>query len=370
MTRNSQVTSLESDGEIAIAGGGIAGCLLAVQLIRETGRIPILRCTRRPPAFEYQVLSDRSTLLDLADRLGLSESCVLQVCRPVHFTYSAWTRRQYAVSDHFFELGGPKFVFPKSALERLARDAARAHGVTICLKVPPSGPTRSLNADIEINALGRAAFKRNGRGGKRSVMINTYLRFVCDLPSSVLQNSEAAHIIEATPSGWLSALPIAPGQIEIIFYSDQHSAATIHVAKRCLLHEICNDSEILSRLTNSGNARVKSVQRGFTVALSHPDKIDSSHISIGDALFPTDPLAGQGLRFAIWSTDLAAALISGRISAKDLSEFNKRVAETAHSYHLQRQSTYRSAFWYRYGSKYWRRQANFSMIAAGKTPQN
>jgi hypothetical protein len=370
MTPTLRAALPDRDGEVTILGGGLSACLLAVELARATVQPISLHCGAERDALDHLLLVDRTSLLEIAHRLDLPEAAVWQRARPLGATYLAWETEHYAVSDPYVGLDGGKFIIAKRDLETLARRAAHAHGVRLCIGSSFGRVPQLAGSLPVVTALGRAAFRRISEPGRpRRALVNPYVRFICDVSRWTVDGAEAAHIVEAGPDGWLSVLPVSSRQVEIIYYTEgQHRAA-----RRCVplvrLAGIAETSPILSRLVSDRAVTIRSAHRGFTVAADHPAIATPRSIAVGDALFPHDPLAGQGVRFALWSTRRAGELLAGDSAPQDFVAFNASVAEVVRAYHARRCMIYGASRWHRPRAVYWRRQAAFSRAAfeAGRT---
>jgi len=123
--------------DVAIVGGGLAGCALAVALARAGVEVVVLE---RQPAWHWRaggVFSSPVTM-DALRRVGLGETTLAQVARPIPAMRLETPGGAVARLTYGAEAGGPPAVgFDRStldpALEALARDAGAAvrRGVTV-----------------------------------------------------------------------------------------------------------------------------------------------------------------------------------------------------------------------------------------------
>jgi flavin-dependent dehydrogenase len=123
--------------DIAIVGGGLAGCALAIALARAGVEVVVLE---RQPAWRWRaggVFSSPVTM-DALRRVGLSEATLARVARPIPAMRLETPGGAVARLTYGAEAGGPPAVgFDRSALdpelEALAREAGAAvrHGVTV-----------------------------------------------------------------------------------------------------------------------------------------------------------------------------------------------------------------------------------------------
>ena len=123
--------------DVAIVGGGLAGCALAVALVRAGVEVVVLE---RQPAWHWRaggVFSSPVTM-DALRRVGLSDTTLADVARPIPAMRLETPGGAVARLTYGAEAGGPPAVgFDRSALdpalEALARDAGAAvrRGVTV-----------------------------------------------------------------------------------------------------------------------------------------------------------------------------------------------------------------------------------------------
>ncbi|MEA2577301.1 MAG: hypothetical protein QOD78_889 [Chloroflexota bacterium] len=130
-------TSVPEHVDVAIVGGGLAGCALAVTLARAGIEVVVLE---RQPAWRWRaggVFSSPVTMAALR-RVGMSEAALAHVARPISAMRLETPGGAVARLTYGTEAGGPPAVgFDRSALdaalEALAREAGAAvrRGVTV-----------------------------------------------------------------------------------------------------------------------------------------------------------------------------------------------------------------------------------------------
>jgi len=117
--------------EVAIVGGGLAGCALAVALARAGIEVVVLE---RQPAWRWRaggVFSSPVTM-DALRRVGLSEATLSRVARPIPAMRLETPGGAVARLTYGAEAGGPPSVgFDRSALDPALEVLAREAGATI-----------------------------------------------------------------------------------------------------------------------------------------------------------------------------------------------------------------------------------------------
>ena len=347
-----------NEPDFLINGAGLAACFLAADLAQERGRSVCLAAGHHQPAHDYMLAIDRSDLLQIARRLKIAEGDLVHNARKLSGTISAWRTAEYGVADSISGLGGEKFAMLKSTLEILAQSAVENLGVRLVRSAEDASAMRRQSRQ-GINALGRSACRRSAARSSPRVFIGNYRRFVIEAPTVGVDIARDAHVIEALPQGWVSVLPVGPGGLEIVYYSDAQLREQRHRSPWLALQKIADECRILRQTISGNNVHLRTHSLGYIVSTDVPARAYPGSVSVGDALFPHEPLSGQGVKFAIWSARRVCRLLTGD---PGYSDFNHDLLGVSKTYHTARHRMYDTVRWR--GQGYWRSQAAFSEALA------
>jgi len=244
-------------GEIIIAGAGIAAAATALRLI-SLGFAPRLLSISRPILPGVEAIPEAA--FSLITELGLDGAVARAGGRIVEGFENAWVPSAPALRQGRW-LHVERSAFASAAIdEAISRGAGRS-----IVERLPSVPSRCIAA---VDATGRsAAWSRPiRRRGKQAADL-----FEISPP-------EVRGRIERSPDGWIYRI-----------------GPTLGVISTCGRPDTPNGARYLGR------------RPAFPQWCENP--IEGRRIAVGDAAFAYDPLAGQGIRFALASAFAAASVI-------------------------------------------------------------
>ena len=244
-------------GEIIIAGAGIAAAATALRLI-SLGFAPRLLSIGRPILPGVEAIPEAA--FSLITELGLDGAVARAGGRIVEGFENAWDPCAPALRQGSW-LHVERSAFASAAIdEAISRGAARS-----LVENLPSVPSRCL-----------AAIDATGRSAAWSRPIRRHGNQVANLFE--ISSPAGRGRIERSPDGWTFRI-----------------GSTLGVVSTC------------GRPDTPRGARYLGRRPAFPQWCENP--IVGSRIAVGDAAFAYDPLAGQGIRFALASAFAAASVI-------------------------------------------------------------
>ncbi|MFZ0226846.1 MAG: hypothetical protein WAL41_07865, partial [Mycobacterium sp.] len=171
-----------------------------------------------------------------------------------------------------------------------------------CLQAAVDRGTRVQRGFDQLSSGVFAVVDATGRAARRSRPIARSRPATAAVFTGRPQSGPRPARVIRTPSGWAYRID-HPAATTVGVVTDRHPADTLH-------------SDVATRLgVDSDNIDRRSVHT-CSVQWSL-DPIDRRRIAIGDAALALNPLAGQGVRFALASTLAAAAVIRSWIDGRD-----------------------------------------------------
>ena len=284
-------TPQPSERQVVVAGTGIAATLAAIMLSRE-GLEPVLldRGLKRWRVTECVPLP----VIRLFSHLGLDSIIADAGCEQFMDFENEWVKDRPQLQH------GPWFHFDREALAHTLLGHAKSLGT----EVIPVSQTPALGYEDSVVVLQwsgierrfRAAIDATGRACAWSRPIKTAGRHVARLFEVGLSSSPRGRVIRH-PAGWAYRL-CCNGSMTIGLVDD------VPGAKSSI------DAAVASRLeVPPENIVYLGGRPAYPQWASAP--VARRRIAIGDAAFACDPIAGQGIRFAMHSVLHAIAVVSG-----------------------------------------------------------
>ena len=333
--------------DIAIAGAGPAGSVLALLAARARYRVLLVEKSR----FDKPRLGETAPpeLRAVLTRVGLEHVLQAPFCHDAPEVVSVWGSDAPVARHHIFSPYGPAFHLDRRAFDEALAFAARDAGVDLRLGCSARFVAQPLGGYLVQLSTGERicssfAILATGRvgGGLGLPYVRHHLDnniAVAARFSSPVGQRDRRTMIEAVPGGWFY-LAALPGNAFIAVFIT--SAALIPVKRRARLRWW------LEALAQTGVVRTALNGCGLPGTLSVADVRASfarsgagdGWLSVGDARIAPDPLSGQGIIWAIDDACSAMELLAGRDGRGLAQNMQARTEREVEAYLRERSHVY------------------------------
>jgi flavin-dependent dehydrogenase len=350
--------------EVAVVGGGPAGCAAALALRRlgVQGVLVVEAGSYEGPRIGETVPPEIRLLLD---RLGLGPDFLADGHEPCPGSCSVWGSGEPGYNDFLLNPHGTGWHLDRRRFDARLAHAAAAAGAELwerarfdavesvgtrddggfTLRLSGAGGPRRVRARFVVDATGsRARFARGVGATARRHDRLAYVAAFLDLPDrSCGEPMSRLTLLEAVEYGWWYAARLPGGRATAAVATDPEilRRETLHREEvfRARLAETRLLREQLGSARPSGEPLVVRAAPSFR--LDPPGGDD--WLAVGDAASSYDPLASQGIHKALLDGLEAAEAIAGRLSgeAGGLDAYRSAVAARFEDYLAVRDHLYR-----------------------------
>jgi flavin-dependent dehydrogenase len=356
--------------DVAILGGGPAGCATAVALARAGVSVCVTAPQRgAAPAVGETLLPDSAGLLE---ELGLWRRFLEEGHEPSLGTCSAWGSDEVGYHDFVLSVRGRGWHLDRARFDAGLLAAAESAGAAVVHGarfvspavatadgfrlqiVDRAGAPTALTARFVVDATGHRAVFARGRGARR--VQRDRLMFVYGF-FDVVDAAAPLRLtmVEAVETGWWYAAPLPGGRVAVAFASDPAHVRDAGLARsERWLPALLATRHVAARL---GGCRLRRglVARVAPSGLTEPVS-GACWLAVGDAAAAYDPLSARGIHKALENGIDAAGAIARALAAGtgETPEYAAAVAEEFGAYRAERDHFYaaeprwpRSRFWAR-----------------------
>jgi flavin-dependent dehydrogenase len=361
--------------DVAVIGGGPAGCAAAITLAR-AGRSVLLLERRTLPAFTAgEGLPPAAT--PLLRELGVMDRFRVDGHLPSYGNDSAWGDRTLRATEFIFDPNGHGWHLDRARFDATLRATAEEAGAVLLASSAPISHTRtlsgawrlscgrekerrSLEARWLLDCTGRRSWLARRLGAAR-VRHDRLLGFVTLFrPPAVASEADrdSRTLIEAAPEGWWYTA-LLPGRSRVVVYltdGDTRSGGKARTSQgfAALLGET---EHVRARLEPHAYA----LEAGPFALPASSERLDrfagDGWTAAGDAAMAFDPLSSQGILAALSSGLRAGRAVHARLSGRPeaLHRYERKLDQIYTSYLTQRTLFY--GYERRWdGSEFWQRR--------------
>jgi len=389
--------------DVAIIGGGPAGCAAAISLAKTGHIVALLERTNYQEARVGETLPP--AVQPLLRELGLWERFLADGHAAAPGLVAHWGGGQPFETDHICNAYGSGWNLNRLRFDRSLYDAAcELEGVTAfsgvsqlnCERRPLyagdawlltfNDESKNFNADtgaregqrlllsarFVVGATGRAAPPFRPPDPERVVVdqlvgLVRILAPVEPLPSLRGEAAGDPRIwIEAAPDGWWYSVPLPDGTLVAVYLTDADLIRLQGGARATWQSAFAQAPRLKSRLpvavaTKEGNLFPDNLRVVAAHSYCRRDLAGKDYLLVGDAACAWDPLSGQGVLRALTEGQMAARAINAYLRCCDrdaLTEYEEYVLKNFDTYLQERREMYRSETRWP-SSPFWRRRHVF-----------
>lgn len=326
--------------EAVVVGAGPAGCAAALALHRAGRRVCLVDDTppgaAPGPRVGESLPGAVARLLPQLGIAGLADLLPPADYRPCVANASVWGSDRWTYQDALRNPEGGGWHLNRAAFDAALRARTRAAGVPIYparlrhLAAGPAAteaaPTHHLRLDGAseqpggdypdlhtpwlVDATGRAAFvSRRLQGGR--LRLDDQMAAVAWVPAAP-HDHDAATRIRAVPGGWWYTALLPAGRRVICFHSLPATVAALVRSPAAFIAEFNAAALLPQPLALTTPPPVRAVEAGIARARQ---AAEPGLLCVGDAALAFDPLAAQGLFFALYSGLQAGRTLAGCLAA-------------------------------------------------------
>jgi flavin-dependent dehydrogenase len=366
--------------DVVVAGGGPAGCAVALALARRGRSVLVVDPARGRGVQLGESLPPAARPL-LAE-LGVLDRVAGAGHLPTHGTLSAWGSDVLVARDFVFELHGPGFQLDRARFDADLRACAREAGAAVeggarvdgaewrgerwevSLAGAGAGAgagaaVRVVDAAWLVDATGRGAALGRRLGARRE-HADALVAFAGVLQPRGSADEDSRLIVEACADGWWYSALCPGGARVVAFLTDRDLAdARAWLSRAGFEARLAATVHLAPRLAAHGYA-LTGRPRGVSAASGHlaPWR-GAGWLAVGDAALAFDPLSSQGIFHALYTGERAGRALAAALGGdeSELAGYDRRLTEVRAAYLANRAAYYAAEP--RWADRpFWRRRAS------------
>lgn len=346
-----------TDFDVAIVGGGPAGCAAALTLLRYSKLRPVV--IERSSYDGWRVGETLSPgVLPLLAYLGAEQILAEHGQRRAYATSAAWGSNDVVSRDFLFTGGGDAWHLDRNRFDASLAQLVTERGGTVLTSTPVQKvePRWTINGELTasyvIDATGRHASFARTQGAQASS--DDHLTGLV----AIFEGGDGAHtatLVEAVEDGWWYSARLPDDRTVVAFMTDAD------VVRSGRLHE---PEAWLERLGETRSTRLRIVNaqlvHGPVACPAHSHLLQpvagDGWIAAGEAAAGFDPLSSMGIGYAIasgiQSARVASSALGGnaehaRLYASDVAQHYRAYLAKRQAYYLIEKRWPESPFWAR-----------------------
>ena len=315
-----QLSAVVRHCQIAIIGGGPAGCCAALTLRRWLPELSVLLVTRPSPVGTARVGETLTPgVLPLLQFLQLQAGFEAQQYLQAGGTASAWGRDEALHRPYLFTGMGPGWQIDRSGFDHWLLAQAQAAGtnvvqaqqVTVAENQAPFTlhlDGQPFTADFLIDTTGRSARIARACGAEvqRHDTLVAQARWF-QIPDAPQHASEGA-LVASVPDGWWYTAALPQGRGVLMLMTDTAVMPPSPTEREALWQRSLAAAPSVAQRVQAW--RATGEQQTRPAGSQHLDRVAGpGWVAAGDAAMAFDPLASLGIGFAI-STGIEAARVA------------------------------------------------------------
>ena len=344
------------DVDVAVIGGGPAGCSAAISLAQSGRRVAI--CAREQDGRDTIGESLSSSATGLLEQLGVWQRFCQDGHLPCYGNKSVWGSDDLRFHDFIDDPRGHGWHIDRPLFEQRLTERTSQLGVVGLPAVTSRAffgddkrwrltidrEARAVTARVVVDATGRVSWFARQHGATR-LGADRQVALTAFLSAKGPPLEDGASLVEAVRDGWWYSAVLPDGRLATAFMTD----TDLH--DRRLLEREARWVELLSQTRHT---RSRVVDCGYTLDAT-PRLVAATSgrlepiagdawVAVGDAALSFDPLSSHGLTVALKSgQDAAAAILaSGRGDRHALASYGACLRRVYADYEAMRRRFYRA----------------------------
>jgi flavin-dependent dehydrogenase len=295
--------------DVVVAGGGPAGCAIAIALARHQITSCIIERGDYSGARPGEMLQPASR--GLLERLNVR----LDDHRPAYGVSSAWESETLVHNDFFAGTHGDGWLLDRPRFDAALAAAAREAGATLLTN--SQATPADFESSVVVDATGMASAEARRRGARK--IAYDHLTGVFAMLDPRHERGDGFTIVEAMENGWWYSAFVPDGRIAVAFMTDADIVREQRLNDPERWLAALQATRYTRERTNGAALREPlHVRSAASAILDHV--CGDGWLAIGDAASAWDPLSSSGIHKALGNAiDAASAIAAGSFEGYERS---------------------------------------------------
>jgi flavin-dependent dehydrogenase len=334
--------------DVAIVGGGPAGCAAAITLARKGTRVAMVDASRPSTSFVETLPPGARPLLS---SLGLWPSGTSDAHVPAYANESVWGSGMVARTDFTCDPHGCGWHVERAVFDQSLREVAQRAGVAIIAGANAAAdrdrggwritlsnrPTLRLTADRLVDAAGRGGLLSR-RLGVPSRRVDALVAVVAALlPRDVRTfDPDRTTFVEAGLDGWWFTAVTPAGRRVLAYFTDAAQPSARLAATSTGFRDLWRATTELKQRVCPEAWQLESSPRIRPAASSRLTEVGGEGwLAIGDAVMSFDPISSQGIVTAVYTGLRAGEALLTQPHWRDVLEVYGRQCNRVYTAYLE-----------------------------------